>query len=120
MGCLDNCLLGTLELNYSPDEAYTLRARASVWPTAFTGSGASTQTSDLQEKDDLLIALSVNWLYQSLGNYERSGRWWTTFMNMLKSSVMEEHERPDLTITPGTSADSLSEYWKDPFTQVNP
>lgn len=110
-----------LELDIPPDDNYTLRARVSYWPTAFAGATSPTQTSDLNQKDDLLISLSVNWIYQSLGNYERSGRWWVTFSNMLESARFEENEKPDVDYTPSASSSpSVGDYWRNPFVQTSP
>lgn len=109
-----------LEVNFSPDQTYFARIRAVSWPAPFTGATDETQKSELDQKDDMLIALCVNWLYQSLGNYERSGRWWVVFTNMLESALQEQAEKPDQDRVPSVRDTIIGEYWLDPFANENP
>lgn len=83
-----------------PDSAMDYSIRRRKWPTAFVGDGTPTQLSDFDEKDDALVALTSNWLLQSLGRMEDAGRWWTVYTNIVNAMAREEVEDPDMTIMP--------------------
>src|SRR3972149_2594372 len=106
-----------LELYQVPDAIYTLRIRVSNWPTAFSDASPSA-TSDLDNKDDMLIALSNSWLFLTLGKSEDANKWWSIYRQMLTSAIAEEGESPDLDVLPGGGAGVGVETagpWASPF-----
>jgi len=103
-----------LEVHPVPDDTYRYLIRQRFWPTAFDKTAG--QKTELDHKDDLLVALSTNWAFQSLGRLEDAGRWWTIYLNMLKSAGLEDAEKPDEMIAPAfESGLKTGEYWRDPF-----
>lgn len=104
-----------IEMWRVPDAAYDYVIRAVLWPTAFV-SATTTQTSDLTGKDDMLIALTVSYLFNQIGKEEKAARWWAIYRDMLKDATSEDQDDPDMTLSseknPPTSAGN---YWNDPF-----
>jgi len=100
-----------------PDAAYDYEIRRCAWPLAFTGEGDLTQKSDLDEKDDMITALSISWAMQSIGRSDDAARWWIIYTNMLNSAIGEDVEKPDQVIAPDfeLGAQAPREYWKDPW-----
>lgn len=104
------------ELFPVPDAVYALRARVIMWPTAFTGT--SGQVSDLDQKDDMLIALALSWAFQSLKMIEEANRWWAVYKGLLSDAIDEEVENPDIDILPNPGLKDTSTgapYYSDPF-----
>ncbi len=100
-----------------PDKAYDLVAFGIIWPTAFTDASPSA-VSTLDQKDDMLITLSMSWIRMSLSEIDAAARWWTIYADMINDSVNEEVEKPDLDFPVGLKADdgALSgNYYQDPF-----
>jgi len=106
-----------LEIFRMPDQAYSYRIRHDVWASAFSDASPSV-TSDLDHKDDLLIALALSYSFSSLGDSTRASRWWVIYSNGLNDAVGEEVEKPDIAPAPQANLrdwGSSSEPWKDPF-----
>ena len=53
-------------------------------------------TSDLAQKDDLLIALTVCWTLYHLNNTERGNAYWVMFKSMMSESIDSQTTKPDL------------------------
>lgn len=107
-----------LEIWRLPDLAYAYSIRRCAWPTDFVGVVSGTQVSDLHQKDDMLIALSVSWILQSLGRIEDANQWWQTYTEMLKGAASEDLEKPDQLIAPDWERSDIaiaSKYWANPF-----
>lgn len=106
-----------IELFRIPDAGYPLRIRLSVWPTAFVDASPSA-VSDLDMKDDMLIALTNSWLFLTLGKSEDAQKWWNIYRQMLSSAVSEESRLPDMDFVLGAgSARGLESDtpWANPF-----
>lgn len=106
----------TLELFPIPDKVYTLKARAILWPTPF--SGDPQQISDLDHKDDLIISLSISWGFQSFKMHDEAQRWWTTYRSAMNDAAGEEVESPDMDHLPHRGigdGSAATEYYRDPF-----
>lgn len=100
-----------------PDAAYNLIARGIMWPTAFVTATPSA-VSTLDEKDDMLIALTASWLLRSVGEVEKSNNWFVVYKNSLAAAIDEDVEKPDLDYPVGfkDDADVLSgNYPANPF-----
>ena len=108
---------GKAEMWRVPDSAYTYDIRRCKWPLAFTGEGDTSQVSELDEKDDMLTALSISWTMQSIGRSEDAARWWRIYTNMLNSAMNEDTENPDELIAPDFELANLQrgDYWVDPW-----
>lgn len=76
-----------LELFRIPDDAYTLHIRYPQWATDLsTGS----QTSDFENKDQLLITGGILETYLALEEYEDAEVWYARFLGQLKDAVVAE------------------------------
>ena len=98
-----------------PNETIELVLRWSIWPAAFT---LTTQKSDLDEKDDMIIALATHTIFKSLRQKDSAAEWLDTYAQTLGESVREEAEKPDLDLLPGPGVEDAagsSAPWKDPF-----
>ncbi len=100
-----------------PDETHSFTLRGSKWPTDFSTSDLNAK-SDLDKKDDLLIFLTVSYLFGSLGEYERANRFFGIFAAVYKEAELENQLRPDLDLvsrsTSGESAE-IGKPWLNPF-----
>ena len=105
-----------LELYKVQDGSYTLRSRTTVWPTAFASDEAAL--SDLDEKDDMIIALTTAYFYNSLKKLTEAGRFWAIYVDMLESAIREDNEKPDADMLPRSGvrqSASISNYAANPF-----
>ncbi len=100
-----------------PDAVYNLECRTVDWPTAFAAA-SPTAVSDLDQKDDMIIALATSWMYMSIKNADMARKWWAVYSGMLNDALGEEMEKPDLDILPDVGAGATSAavpYYQDPF-----
>jgi hypothetical protein len=104
------------ELWRIPDSADPWELRFTIWPTQFSVADL-TEFSDMKRKDDMLIHLTVSYLYNKFSEYEKAGRFFSYFRAEWEEAVEEDSSRPDLVI----KGDSMNvrfppnDYWKDPF-----
>ncbi len=105
----------TIEIWPMNDAAYSGRARVCKWPAPFTVD--SDVVSDLDQKDDMLIALAASHGYTSLRMLEDAARWWNIYSSMLKDAEDEEDDNPDQDIKPGfeIKGGGVGKPWTDPF-----
>ena len=83
----------TIEIYPPPDQAYSAKLRRSKWPTDLS---TDDSTSDLAQKDDLLIALTVCWTLYHLNNTERGNAYWVMFKSMMSESIDSQTTKPYL------------------------
>lgn len=105
-----------LELWRVPSAAYSLTFKYSLWPTDFDGVTMS-QTTDLKNKDDALLNLTVSQYFRSLGMSQQANEFFGIYKDMMKDA-MDDDSQPGITLIPrGIRADrSLSaNYANDPF-----
>lgn len=114
---------GKLELWKVPDSAYSCELRYSIWPAALSTSTPGG-LSNLDNKDDLIIYLSVSWAFASLGKTEKAREFWRFYRNGMNDAIGEDVVEPDLDISPGLGGGSdgriLDNYWTDPFVRSMP
>lgn len=100
----------------TPDEVFTLYRRYDTWPADFANDA---DTSDLENKDDIIIAFATSMLFQSIGNTQDAGRWFTIAAGMLNTAIGEEMQKPDISRRPRGAGDAAVRdgvnYWQDPF-----
>jgi hypothetical protein len=99
------------------DKVYDYQIRYCKWPTAFSASSPSA-VSDMDEKDDMIVSLTVSYIFSKLRMLEDAGRWFTIFSSQLKDASIEEAEKPDMDIGAFMNSIDKSDYWSDPFKQV--
>ena len=104
----------TLYLWRVPDAVYQLRSHYSTWPTAF--STDETVTSDLDDKDDLLITLVDIWAATSLDRPDRANYFWAIFKSMYEEAFQQSIYQADLDGSGKALGGSTStDYWKNPW-----
>lgn len=103
-----------------PDKAYLYEIRHTNWPTEFTNGGGLV--SDLDRKDDMIIALAASWAFLTLREMTNANFWWTVYKNMINDHIGMEVERPALDIKPAFEhfGAGTVDYWTDPFRSSNP
>ena len=94
------CVFSTsIEVYPAPDKEYTVKLRRSRWPAPLV---TDEDVSQLNQKDDLLIALTISWALYHLNNVERGNAYWTMFRSMVKEAVDAQTTKPDLYQTVST------------------
>ena len=107
---------GNFEFWKIPDDTYDLELRYSKWATAFNSS--DDVVSDLNEKDDALIMLTVSWGHHSLRNNKDAGKYWGIYKDMINDAAKEDVENPDLPVMPEGVKPNIKlggDYWNNPF-----
>lgn len=72
-----------LDLFYIPDAVYTLHILYPQWPTPLTGD---SQTSDFNDKDELIIATTVMETYLALEEYKDAAIWFQKVQGLLQDA----------------------------------
>jgi hypothetical protein len=102
-----------------PDEAYPYIIRTTNWPTAFAGDTGAF--SDLDRKDLALVYRAASILNDTLGEYERAGRFYGIYRALINDDISEEQSMPDRDIKPpseirrSSSGTAPGNYWQNPF-----
>lgn len=108
-----------VEMFRIPNDAYTLWIRYPQWPLDLTGA---TQTSDYENKDQLLITVGVLETYLALEEYADARVWYERFLGQLRDAA---HAEGDVDWEPeaephGARRDYRSgEPWIDPYGGVD-
>ncbi len=103
------------ELYPVQDIAYPYELRMSKWPTTLVNVN---DKSDFNRKDDILIIITISWLFNRFGEYERAGRFFGIFNALWRDATNEDLGMPDREIgTLGGKETSIygEKYWLDPF-----
>jgi len=103
-----------------PNEAFTLVRRYTLWPTPI---GETNNPSDLDNKDDLIIAWASEWLLRSLGELTDATEWKKTRKELLQAAIEDDSSKPDISFIPRGASDNINAapvYWKDPFVRRSP
>lgn len=113
-------LKDTIELWRVPDETLTSVWRTYNWPADLSGD---TDESDLEDKDDLIIALSLVYAANSLQLFDEAKNWAMYGRTLLKEAMGEEPDTDDLDILPAfesVGGHGIGDYWTDPFVVRSP
>lgn len=108
-----------LQFHRIPDDIYVLHTRWSAWPSTRTGA----ETSDLRNKDDVLIAFATAYCFDSLGAAakEQATHWWLIGRDLLDRAKLDDQKKPYMEIKPEFEYRSgLGQYWADPFVKSVP
>ena len=98
-----------------PDATYTGRIRWYKWPANFT---ATNTTSDLLRKDDMIVFLTISFVFALLREEETANRFFSYYRNELETSKIDNEDIPDLVVRPNFGLASRAnprEYYHDPF-----
>lgn len=105
-----------------PDEEYNYEIRSNKWPTDFSAASPSA-SSELENKDDMLIALATSWLFLTVREMEEANRWWTVYKEMLSNATGQEMEEHEIDIRAPLEQSIRGSYpvvepWKSPFNRT--
>jgi len=99
-----------------PNATYTLRVRWSKWPTDLS---AATDTSQFNQKDEILIELALVYAYNSLGKEEDAAKHNAALGRLMLEAQQKDNTHPDLNITSSAGDIQVQGFsgtpWLDPF-----
>ncbi|MAH45008.1 hypothetical protein CMI37_04215 [Candidatus Pacearchaeota archaeon] len=99
-----------------PDAVIVLESRWCIWPAVLS---SDTATSDLDQKDDILIAWATGRIMSQLGNIEGARFQYAIFNRWFKDAKLEEVEKPDMTRVSETQTTSMdSQPHLNPFNKT--
>lgn len=98
-----------------PFKQFTAMLRYVSRPTAFT-VGVLTQSSDFQDKDDILINYTLAYFFKALGRADRAAYFEALGKEQLDEAIAKDDERPDIEVSHDIAElPSATEPWADPF-----
>lgn len=100
-----------IELFPIMNQSYSFDIRGYKWPTALS---ADTDVSEFKEKDDCIINLTTSYLFGTLGEYERQGRFFNIYIDMMQDAMKEE-DKPDETLAVEMRPHVSRQWWNDPW-----
>lgn len=105
-----------IEMVPPPMFPYQVELRYMAWPTPFNITQMD-QTSDFDNKDDILINASLAYLWRSLGRADMATTYEGFTKEFLEEAILREDTRPDMDVSRDLSGDIISgdAYWQDPF-----
>lgn len=105
--------LETIELMPVPEKAYQYELRWVKWPDNLV---ESTDKSELDRKDELLILLAASIANHSLARFDRGKMLYGMFAASLEQVIKDEEIEPDEEIKPIFEHDGQAQtYWTNPF-----
>lgn len=107
----------------APYLQFTAQLRYMAQPTPFA-SNALTQSSDFQNKDDILLNYTLAYFWKALGRADRATYFEGLAKEQLDEAIERDDERPDIEVArdPGGIAPGGldGEYWLNPFIDTVP
>ena len=109
------------ELWKIPDTTYNYEIRSNKWPIDFTAG--SDVASELENKDDMIIALATSWLFLTAREMEEANRWWAIYKEMANNATGQEIEEHEIDIRAPLEqamrgSTPTTEPWTDPFNRT--
>jgi len=107
-----------------PDTAFTLYRRYSVYPTPLSDGATvaikDANVSDLENKDDILIAYATAYCFRRLQMYEEEQFWFQSYQTLLAQEIANDQNQPDEQVvgmghSVGSGSGAQVNYWQDPF-----
>lgn len=100
-----------------PKQTYDIRVRWTTWPIDLTDS---TQKSQFNNKDDVILELAQSRVYYSLGKEEDGAKHEAIAKMLLGEAWSQDRARPDINIVPAPADDQVTgigtnEPWNNPF-----
>ena len=98
-----------------PQAAYQIRLRTTVWPTPFVSTNLN-QTSDFDNKDDILLHDTMGYFWRSFGRVDQAQWHEQVVEQLVKEAIDKEDTRPDMDVSLDVqSADLTTQYWNNAF-----
>jgi len=104
-----------LEFFKIPDDTYSLSVRISQWAQDLS---STSQTSDFQDKDELLVTVGVLETYLALEEYSDAKIWFEKFMGEMRDCISAESDvdwEPQAVPFGSIVSYGSGEPWKDPY-----
>jgi hypothetical protein len=105
-----------------PDQNFLLTRRYSKWPDR-DGTWVDGVAADLDDKDDIIIALATHHLFLSLGQKEDAATWYAVYKDLMKDAEADNAHQPDMaTRNRGISSGAGlgPRYYEDAFVREDP
>jgi hypothetical protein len=102
-----------------PNAVYPLQCRVTQYPTPFSLSNPSANSSFLG-KDEIIIAYATAYLWNTFGRYDKAMFFQNAGDAMLEKAKIADDTRPDMDTASNGGGGSLNTngaYWADPFVQ---
>jgi hypothetical protein len=102
---------------------FTSQIRFTQFPTPFDVN-TPTQVSDLENKDDVIIAWTLGYFFKMLGRLDRSAYFEGLAQEQLDEAIERDDTRPDIEVSRDIPAVGLATlqgaYWANPFIKSAP
>ena len=101
----------------APFLQFTAQLSYTTYPTPFL-VGAGSQTSDFENKDDLLISYCLAYFFKTLGRNDRAVYFEGLSKEQLDEAIDKDDTRPDIEVSrdvPALGGMTQGPYWADPF-----
>lgn len=110
----------TLLLNRIPDQAYQLHLYITTRPRPFNLTLGPTATSDLVNKDILLIDHACGYLWKSFGRPDKGNDMITEVLMRARRIWADDQDTPATAYHPNSYGNGGGDYWSDPFVRSMP
>lgn len=100
-----------------PLSAYTIVLRYTSWPTPFNANFL-TQSSDFDNKDDIILSLTFAYFFRTLGRFDLADRYESQAHRDLQDAVKREDTRPDMNVSNDIAqrvSGMATPYWANAF-----
>lgn len=106
----------------APFLQFTAQLSYTTFPTPFV-QGFQNQTSDFQNKDDLLITYALSYHSKLLGREDRAAYFETLSKELLDEAIERDDTRPDIEVSrdvPALRGAAEGPYWSNPWVRTAP
>lgn len=100
----------------APQAAYTAQLRYVANPEPFVTSD-TTQVSEYEQKDDILLNLAIAYFWRSLGRADRSQYFMGLGQEQLDEAIARDGEHPDMEVSRDIDGGigPVGDYWSNPW-----
>lgn len=107
----------------APFQQFTAMLRFIKRPAPFIVN-ISTQSSDYEDKDDIIINYTLGYLFKTLGRADRASYFEGLAKEQLDEAIERDDTRPDIEVSRDIGDSGVgnvnSSYWADPFVKSSP
>ncbi len=109
----------------NPDSPFTIYMQYTVFPKPFEDATTPEDaTSELNDKDDIIIAYGTAYCFRRLQQFDEENRWFISYTNLLNEAIQDDMTRPDEWAVPlgygyTSSRGAGNNPWQDPFRRDN-
>jgi hypothetical protein len=106
----------------APYLQFTSQLRYTAYPTPFVTANTG-QTSDFDNKDDILINYTLGYFWKTLGRADRAAYFEGLAKEQLDEAIERDDNRPDIEISRDIgdlNMPTQGPYWADPFMKNSP